>query len=340
MHVFSLGSGCILMWSISFSDAKRPSFAAQVNVAVPGPHHPLTTSQNEEDPDDWLNVDSQDFEAMLEQTMGSKSNGMDVDEPESEEAAEERIASDQALKLKELAAKVEDFVEGEGEIDGAIFDEYVPGSSVSHTAYRLYLITVRSSLTNPLVTKTLNRTLMTTMLLMTWLHDKLLWISLCLVWSLQIMAKCPRLSTVIHNESRLRASKPISSRKRIKPTLQTRVRPPKLNLEQSRFGNLSSLGTSTTALTQTTNQTWTKSPRAMNRMKNDPRLLEILKSIWGKKKRNSSSFLGKPSALLTTNGMKLSRIVRSVAVSAHPRTSLDSDIAHSFRSFECICSIR
>ncbi|KAG6892340.1 hypothetical protein C0992_000858, partial [Termitomyces sp. T32_za158] len=45
---------------------------------------------------------------------------MDVDKPE--EGSEDRAASEQAVKLKELATKVENFVEGEGGLEGAMFD--------------------------------------------------------------------------------------------------------------------------------------------------------------------------------------------------------------------------
>jgi hypothetical protein len=84
----------------------------------------------EEDADDWLNIDAQDFENLLQKSMptsGSKvdSDKMDVDSPRASESYEDQLASEQASKLKELAAKVEDFVEGEGDLEGARFDEYV-----------------------------------------------------------------------------------------------------------------------------------------------------------------------------------------------------------------------
>ena len=49
------------------------------------------------------------------------SDTMDVDEPGAK--AEDRLASAQAAKLQELATKVEQFVEGEGDIEGARFEE-------------------------------------------------------------------------------------------------------------------------------------------------------------------------------------------------------------------------
>lgn len=48
------------------------------------------------------------------------SDTMDIDEPAK---AEDRLASAQAAKLQELATKVEQFVEGEGDIEGARFEE-------------------------------------------------------------------------------------------------------------------------------------------------------------------------------------------------------------------------
>jgi ribonuclease I len=84
----------------------------------------------EEDADDWLNIDPQDFENMLQASLPASRRdadpaAMDVDNPEPAESAEDRLASEQASKLKELAEKVEGFVEGEGDLEGARFEEYV-----------------------------------------------------------------------------------------------------------------------------------------------------------------------------------------------------------------------
>jgi hypothetical protein len=91
---------------------------------------PLLHTEDNEEPDDWLDIDAQDFDNMLEQTMGastskarSDQNAMDVDKPESGETSEDRIAAEQASKLQNLAAKVEEFVEGEGDLEGATFEE-------------------------------------------------------------------------------------------------------------------------------------------------------------------------------------------------------------------------
>ncbi|KAG6910578.1 hypothetical protein DXG01_009529 [Tephrocybe rancida] len=104
--------------------ADRLSFATRVKVAL-SDSPKIIVPQNEEDPDDWLNVDAEDFDAMLEQSSKPKNSAhaMDVDAPETKETAEERVASAQATKLKELAAKVESFVEGEGDLEGARFED-------------------------------------------------------------------------------------------------------------------------------------------------------------------------------------------------------------------------
>lgn len=85
--------------------------------------------RREEDPEDWLNVDEADFDAMLEKTAGQsaptsskvESAAMDVDsKPETDE---DRLANEQAEKLKKMAKKVEEFLEGKGDIEGARFQE-------------------------------------------------------------------------------------------------------------------------------------------------------------------------------------------------------------------------
>ena len=81
-----------------------------------------------EEPDDWLNVDAEDFDAKLAETIRSRPsntegdvNAMDVDIVDGEDAA----AESQAEKLKGLAKKIENFVEGEGTLEGAVLDECV-----------------------------------------------------------------------------------------------------------------------------------------------------------------------------------------------------------------------
>jgi hypothetical protein len=82
---------------------------------------------SEEDSDDWLNIDSDNLNAMLEKTLNAQKppkseSVMDVDNPAPTEDAENALASEQTIRLKELANKVENFVEGEGGLEGALFE--------------------------------------------------------------------------------------------------------------------------------------------------------------------------------------------------------------------------
>lgn len=48
---------------------------------------------------------------------------MDVDLPGDARTEEDNIANEQASRLKDFAAQVENFVEGQGDIEGAKFEE-------------------------------------------------------------------------------------------------------------------------------------------------------------------------------------------------------------------------
>ena len=86
-----------------------------------------TSPVQEEDNDDWLNIDAQEFDQSLEATLATgnrrNSNAMDVDSPSQTEFLENKLASEQAKRLKDLATKVENFVEGEGDLEGVKFEE-------------------------------------------------------------------------------------------------------------------------------------------------------------------------------------------------------------------------
>lgn len=89
-------------------------------------------SDDKEESDSWLHVDAKEFEEMLETThakpkapKNSDPNAMVVDS-DGHESPEDRFASEQAKQLKDLASKVEDFIEGEGDLEGALFEECVP----------------------------------------------------------------------------------------------------------------------------------------------------------------------------------------------------------------------
>ncbi|KAL0950808.1 hypothetical protein HGRIS_007573 [Hohenbuehelia grisea] len=115
-------------------DATRPSFATQLAAALSQAPPEVPPSSIDEDPDDWLNVDASDFDQLLERTAGSAgkrntdavkdSQAMDVDGEElgsKKESLEDRETNAQAEKLRKLAEKVGDFVEGQGDLDGARF---------------------------------------------------------------------------------------------------------------------------------------------------------------------------------------------------------------------------
>ncbi|KAG9124570.1 hypothetical protein FRC07_011088 [Ceratobasidium sp. 392] len=100
-------------------DATRPSFAAQIETALrtsPEPFAPPATLHD--DPAEWLNVDESTFDSMLEQRFNRNSTTQ-----QSDLDAEDKLAQEQATRLQELAKKVEGFVEGKGDLEGARFDD-------------------------------------------------------------------------------------------------------------------------------------------------------------------------------------------------------------------------
>ena len=116
------------------SNASRPSFSAMLTTAISqSKDNSIKDTQEKEDSHDWLNVNAQNFDDMLEKTMGtSRSNrsgptdtvDMDIDNHNLEgETEEDRAANEQASRLQGLAQKVESFVDGDGDMGGAKFDE-------------------------------------------------------------------------------------------------------------------------------------------------------------------------------------------------------------------------
>ena len=82
----------------------------------------------EEEPDNWLDIDADDYDSLLQTMAPGQSTGvdtMDVDQKE------EQVAQEQASKLKSLAKKVEEFVEGEGDLGGALLEECVAWSDLT-----------------------------------------------------------------------------------------------------------------------------------------------------------------------------------------------------------------
>ena len=114
----------------TFSDTSRPSFASQVDAAIASVKELTEPLDRGEESDEWLSLNAEDFDQMLEdsRTKGKSKapqngNAMDIDKEKTAESAEDRLASEQAKRLKDLANKVEIFIEGEGDVEGAIFDE-------------------------------------------------------------------------------------------------------------------------------------------------------------------------------------------------------------------------
>ncbi|KAH6917569.1 SGT1 protein-domain-containing protein [Coprinopsis sp. MPI-PUGE-AT-0042] len=103
-------------------DATRPSFATQVDSAIVQASLDAAFGDVEEDDDSWLNLDVNDFDAMLSKTMGSKNGKMDVDGDQSMFPKDDEETK-QAKQLQDLASKVEKFVEGKGDVEGARFDD-------------------------------------------------------------------------------------------------------------------------------------------------------------------------------------------------------------------------
>jgi hypothetical protein len=110
----------------SWSDASRPSFSSQVDGAIVNAGD-LIPSQDIEDPDGWLNVNAEDLDPKLQESMSHEvshtSHEMGVD-PDLEN--EERDTTHaQVTKLRDLAKKVDAFVAGKGDVEGATFEEQV-----------------------------------------------------------------------------------------------------------------------------------------------------------------------------------------------------------------------
>jgi len=106
--------------------SQRSSFAKQADLAISEAGLIGDPGLHEEDDESWLTIDAQDLETQLQESLGHtkqlrQEDVMDVDSLEI--SAEDRIASEQASRLKDLANKVEQFVEGEGDMEGARFEE-------------------------------------------------------------------------------------------------------------------------------------------------------------------------------------------------------------------------
>lgn len=101
------------------TSSHRPSFAAQVDQAVAATSFRAIGSLNAgenaaEDSDSWLEVSPEELDEMLKRSSG-RSEGIPVEKQE--------IGPEEGQALGDLAKKVEAFVGGEGDMEGARFDE-------------------------------------------------------------------------------------------------------------------------------------------------------------------------------------------------------------------------
>lgn len=88
----------------------------------------LEPSLDIEDDDDWLTVSAENFDSVLQEKMGlndasSTSREMDIDHSPQSENGEDSITKIQVAKLRDLASKVDAFVTGDGNVEGAMFEE-------------------------------------------------------------------------------------------------------------------------------------------------------------------------------------------------------------------------
>ncbi|KAG7099520.1 hypothetical protein E1B28_001363 [Marasmius oreades] len=115
----------VFLYSQKQDEVARPSFAALVSSAISRAPEPLPFTSHNEDNDDWLNIDTSSVDDMLARRSSKNPlypDAMQVDDPP-EMTAEDRVTSAQASKLRNLAAQVEEFIEGEGDLEGARFKD-------------------------------------------------------------------------------------------------------------------------------------------------------------------------------------------------------------------------
>lgn len=103
-----------------FSSAIRPSFTTLINSAISQAPDEFTSSIADEDSDEWLSIDADHFEEILQghNHKNKQSEAMNIDGTLAQDAS-----STQASQLRDLASKVEEFIEGEGDVEGARFAE-------------------------------------------------------------------------------------------------------------------------------------------------------------------------------------------------------------------------
>lgn len=114
----------------SASDSTRSSFASQVDTAVAKAGEAPVLPDFPPDAEDWLNVDADGLDAVLEgslkqpqQRVTQDSANVGETKPGDSSTTEDQVAAEQTAKLRDLAQKVENFVDSKGDLEGAIFSE-------------------------------------------------------------------------------------------------------------------------------------------------------------------------------------------------------------------------
>ncbi|KAG8953323.1 hypothetical protein FRC04_002733 [Tulasnella sp. 424] len=114
-------------------NANRATFTALVDMALSRAQarkaeilSSTSSDTTAEDSDEWLNVSPEDLDNALAEAGGlpnAEGSAMDVGGDMQQQLDGEAKAQEQAKKLGKLAKKVEAFVEGHGDLDGAVFDD-------------------------------------------------------------------------------------------------------------------------------------------------------------------------------------------------------------------------
>ncbi|KAI6153350.1 SGT1 protein-domain-containing protein [Pisolithus tinctorius] len=103
------------------SESSRPSFTTQFNMALSRASEVLPNDVGPEDSDEWMNVDASSLDAMLTQSVND--GEPDIVDIGSDGQENSRSIQEQSGRLRDLASKVEQFVEGEGDLEGARFED-------------------------------------------------------------------------------------------------------------------------------------------------------------------------------------------------------------------------
>lgn len=76
----------------------------------------LAPSSLQEDSDSWLDLDEEQLEALLAAKSGQQGNAQDQDMDDAQ-------ASAQAERMTSVVGKLQSFLQGKGDLDGALFEE-------------------------------------------------------------------------------------------------------------------------------------------------------------------------------------------------------------------------